>query len=615
MMAGRAHCMNFLKFVVVAALFGASHAHGYKLGGVSCAAAPQNSNTYCIDSFAFADYRNAVADPGNFGAGGTVPVAVTITAVSSFAPGDLAALDGLVVPWWGDLDAAPHAANVVDFFRNGGDLFILADDSAHDAINAALGIPIVDTAGSAVPKPTTGNAPLHAGPFGTAAVVNQLFSIGRLDVSTVLTRKGHIVGNDATGAVSAAVWDRGQYAPGAGRLVIVTDVNMMVSGFAGALAAYSPPNDNGRFILNATAFLVNGGTVNGFEYDLIGVPSCAITPNGLGAYCGATGFTVTFFLRTALEDLNNFGGPGAPVPRRAALVEFDDFTPEIASTLKVVLIPWIQKLPVSDAAPYATQVRDWYLAGGNLWLLQDDPLHDPIGELLGVPTPIATGTAGRLTNGVAPAFDGPFGIATDVIQAGNVGGLDPTHVAAHGGTIVGQASDGTGDNVVAVWRDDDYAPGAGRMVISTDVDSLRISNPQPPSNATWMKNIAAFLLTDSVDTTPPAITCAADPVKIWPPNGKAVKVGVSGTISDAGGLLPGGSSFSVADEYGQVEPAGAITVNGGGAYAFTVPLVAARNGGDADGRDYVITVQATDTSGNAGTCRVVVNVPHDQGKK
>ena len=270
--------VRFLNFVVVAALFGATHAQGYNLGGVSCAAAPSNFNAYCIDAVAFDGYRNAVANPVNFGAGGTVPVAVTITPVSTFAPGDLAALNGLLVPWWADGEAAPHAANIAAFFLNGGDLFVLADDSGHDPINAALGIPTVDTAGSGVPKPTSGAAPLHAGPFGAAAVVNQLFSIGRLDVSTVLARNGRIVGSDANGNVSAAVWDRGQYAPGAGRLVIVTDVDMMVSGFPGALASYAPLNDNGRFILNATAFLVNGGTVNGFEYDLIGVPTARSRP-------------------------------------------------------------------------------------------------------------------------------------------------------------------------------------------------------------------------------------------------------------------------------------------------------------------------------------------------
>ena len=300
--------------------------------------------------------------------------------------------------------------------------------------------------------------------------------------------------------------------------------------------------------------------------------------------------------------------------RRATLVEFDAFTPDLASRLKVVLIPWIQKLPTSDAASYATQVRDWYLAGGNLWLLQDDPFHDPIGELLGVPTPIARGSSGRPTIGVAPAFDGPFGVATDVLQGGSVGGLDPAQVTAHGGTIVGHASDGTNDAVVAVWRDNDYAPGAGRMVISTDVDSLAFAFPQPPSNAVWMKNIAAFLLSDPVDTTPPAITCAANPASLWPPNGKSVMVSVSGTISDAGGIPAGSPRFSVADEYGQVQPAGAVTVNGGGAYTFKVPLVAARYGTDADGRNYTITILATDTAGNVGTCKAVVKVPHDQGK-
>jgi hypothetical protein len=107
--------VGFLKFVVVAALFGATHAHGYNLGGVSCAAAPSNFNAYCIDAVPFDGYRNAVGNPANFGAGGTVPVAVTITPMSTFGPGDLAGLNGLVIPWWADVDGAPHAANIVNF--------------------------------------------------------------------------------------------------------------------------------------------------------------------------------------------------------------------------------------------------------------------------------------------------------------------------------------------------------------------------------------------------------------------------------------------------------------------------------------------------------------------
>ena len=602
--------------ILVTTLFTTTLVHGYNLGGVSCAAAPQNFNFYCTDGLGLAGYVSAVTNPTYFGPGGTVPVAVTVTPLSSFTPAALTGVNGIVIPWWADLDAAPHAANVVNFFLNGGDLFILADDSQNDPVNAALGVRTLDTPGSSTALATTGNAPLHAGPFGTAAIVNQFFAIGRLDVGAVLLHGGHVVGNDAQGNVAAAVWDRNEYAPGSGRLVIVTDVDMIVTnpGDPG-FATYAPLNDNGRFALNATAFLVSGGTVNDFQYDLVGVPSCATRTDGFGFYCGTDGVLAS--LDDALQDLSNFGGPGAPVGRRGAMVEFDAFTPALAAKLKAVIIPWIQKLPVSDAAPYATQLRDWFLAGGNLWLLQDDPLHDPIGALLGVPTPTAIGTTGRPTNGGAPAYNGPFGPATDVMQIGAAGALDPAQVAAHGGTIVGHATDGTNDAVTAVWRNHDYAPGAGRMVIATDVDSTAISFfPPPAGNTNWSKNILAFLLTDPPgDTIPPTVTCSANPNTLWPPNGKPVPVSVSGSISDAGvGLLAGGAQFSVADEYGQTQPSGVITVASGGAYAFNVSLVAARNGNDQDGRHYTITVQASDKAGNVGTCQTVVTVPHDKGK-
>ena len=602
--------------IFVASLFTTTLVHGYNLGGVSCAAAPQNFSTYCIDGFGFTQYVSAVTNPVNFGPGGTVPVAVTVTPLSSFTPAALAGVNGIVVPWWADSDATAHVANVVSFFLNGGDLFILADDSVNDPINDALGIRTLDTAGSGTPFPTTGNAPLYAGPFGTAAIVNQFFAIGRLDVPTVLAHGGHVVGNDVKGNVSAAVWDRNEYAPGAGRLVIVTDVDMIVAGSGNpGSATYTPPNDNGRFALNATAFLVNGGTVNGFPYDLIGVPSCATRSDGFLFYCGVGGILAS--LNAALQDTTNFGGPGAPVGRRGAMVEFDTFTPALAARLKAVIIPWIQKFPVSDAASYATPLRDWFLAGGNLWLLQDDPDHDPIGALLGVPTPTAIGTGGRATNGVAPAYDGPFGLATDVMQTGSAGALDPAQVAAHGGTIVGHATDGTNDAVVAVWHNNDYAPAAGRMVIAYGrrfnrhllfhaarrKHGLVEKYPGVPAD----RPAGRHQRTDNHLRIQPQLTVAAER--------QAGTVTVSGNISDSGvGLLAGSARFSVADEYGQTQPSGAIAVGGTGTYAFNLALVAARDGNDQDGRHYTITVTATDKAGNVGTCQTVVTVPHDKGK-
>jgi hypothetical protein len=73
------------------------------------------------------------------------------------------------------------------------------------------------------------------------------------------------------------------------------------------------------------------------------------------------------------------------------------------------------------------------------------------------------------------------------------------------------------------------------------------------------------------------------------------------------------AAYVVQDEYGLVQPTGAITLDTGGTYSFTVILQASRRGSDVDGRQYTITVSAKDNAGNGASSARVVTVPHDQG--
>jgi hypothetical protein len=118
----------------------------------------------------------------------------------------------------------------------------------------------------------------------------------------------------------------------------------------------------------------------------------------------------------------------------------------------------------------------------------------------------------------------------------------------------------------------------------------------------------------SSDTTPPVITLSATPKILWPPNGRLVPVTLSGTITDArSGVNLSSAAYSVTDEYGKVQPTGAITLGAGGSYSFTPLLQASRRGSDLDGRHYTITVHASDNVGNAASQASVVTVRHDQG--
>ena len=114
---------------------------------------------------------------------------------------------------------------------------------------------------------------------------------------------------------------------------------------------------------------------------------------------------------------------------------------------------------------------------------------------------------------------------------------------------------------------------------------------------------------------PPTISISANPSSLWPPNGKSVPVTVSGTITDSGsGVNPSTLACKVVDSYGLVQPACSVgSLGAGGAYSFTVSLVASRNGNDKNGRTYTISVSASDYAGNSASVSTAVIVPHDQG--
>jgi hypothetical protein len=107
----------------------------------------------------------------------------------------------------------------------------------------------------------------------------------------------------------------------------------------------------------------------------------------------------------------------------------------------------------------------------------------------------------------------------------------------------------------------------------------------------------------------PSVTATATPsTLLWSPNKTMVPVTVSGLALGSGVTI----TYSVKDEYKKIQPSGTATVNANGQYAFVVSLEAYRNGGDADGRFYTITVTAKDQFGRTVSATTIVQVPHDQ---
>ena len=101
-----------------------------------------NSAGWALGAPNMAGYRGALTDPAHFGAGGTNSTSITLNQVGAVNAGTLAGAMIFISPWWRDDQAAALTAvpDVVSFFLNGGNLFLLQDDPGHDPIGQALGL-------------------------------------------------------------------------------------------------------------------------------------------------------------------------------------------------------------------------------------------------------------------------------------------------------------------------------------------------------------------------------------------------------------------------------------------------------------------------------------------
>lgn len=182
--------------------------------------------------------------------------------------------------------------------------------------------------------------------------------------------------------------------------------------------------------------------------------------------------------RDALEN-PDFFGPSGVVNESITTTNLSTVTETTLSTIDMFVAPWVAD---SQAATFGSNVIDFFLGGGDLFLLQDDSGHDYLGELLGLAT---TSSNGSVSNGGFPFFDGPFGSATDVTQHYLTGKLDPLAVENKNGTIVG--TNLAGEVTSAYWSRGSYKPGSGALFIIADVDMIAST---PPNGAIYGSELA-----------------------------------------------------------------------------------------------------------------------------
>jgi hypothetical protein len=186
----------------------------------------------------------------------------------------------------------------------------------------------------------------------------------------------------------------------------------------------------------------------------------------------------------------------------------------------------------------------------------------------------------------------------------------PGNIAVFGGTggVVVTYALPTAFDIVSGVRTVTCSPVSGSTfpVGTTTVTCTAKDTATPtPNTAT-----TSFTVTVTLDNVGPTVTDSVSPMLLWPPDGTYVTVTVSGTANDS---LSGVASisWSVKDEYRQVEPSGSIAVTNG-PFSFQLLLLRDRKGSDKDGRHYTINVTAIDKAGNATAATpIVVNV-HDQ---
>jgi hypothetical protein len=208
---------------------------------------------------------------------------------------------------------------------------------------------------------------------------------------------------------------------------------------------------------------------------------------------------------------------------------------------------------------------------------------------------------------IVAVFDKPVdAVSITSFDAGAAGARIDAYDAVDGGSLV--------DHDKYIGTGDGFGTVKGPSVSGASIRRIVIYQPAYNGTDGVLFDNLTFHFTPPPDTTPPTVTATADKTQLWPPTGLAVPVVVSGKITDntgVSGVNPATAGYTVVDEYGQNQPAGAITLAADGSYSFTVNLPASRKDTDLNGRTFTITVSTKDKAGNQGSKSVVVTVPHD----
>lgn len=214
-------------------------------------------------------FRAAVENPANFGPNGKVKTRVLTQVLPDVRPANLAMVHCFVAP--ADLDtlySQQDLGNIKQFFLQGGDLLLMNDGAAYDAIGAFLGVPSTQ---NNLSDSTGSGKPLFSGPFGSVTSIKHQALNGLMVPADIAATGGMVLGSNG-GGPTIAFWPRSRFSPGSGALVIISDVDVVASpgnGYSGGMANYQTMNANAVLALNAVAALILKAPISdsvGIEY-------------------------------------------------------------------------------------------------------------------------------------------------------------------------------------------------------------------------------------------------------------------------------------------------------------------------------------------------------------
>jgi len=174
---------------------------------------------------------------------------------------------------------------------------------------------------------------------------------------------------------------------------------------------------------------------------------------------------------------------------------------------------------------------------------------------------------------------------------------------------------GTNDDIVAFdWYEGDNLLGSGEWIPYTFSPGAHTVTLVVTDSAGEMDDDEVIITVQ--DTTPPEVSVSIAKDSLWPPSHKMVDVGFGFNISDICNEETDITIGITSDEPTATAPGAGGTKHAPDA-EFTDDglLLRAERSGNGDGRVYVITVTATDVSGNSASGAASVKVNHNKKKE